>query len=101
MNDYVLCCSIYINVLMYMFTSTLETKVDGAYTRMLRDALNKSWRDYVTNKLLYGNIPRIKDTIREQRLRFSGHCWRNRSEVYRVKYYSGIHNTDNALEDSL
>ena len=28
---------------------------------MLRDALNKSWRDHVTNKDLYGKLPRITD----------------------------------------
>ena len=48
---------------------------------MLRTALNKSWKDHVTNKELYEQIPRITDTIREQRLRLSGHCWRNISEV--------------------
>ena len=29
---------------------------------MLRDALNKSWRDHVTNKELHGKITRIRDT---------------------------------------
>ena len=48
---------------------------------MLRAALNKSWSDHVTTKEFYGKIPRISDTIREKRLRFTGHCWRNRSEV--------------------
>ena len=48
---------------------------------MLRAALNKSWRDHVTNKELYGTIPRITDTIREQRLIFYGHGCGNRSEV--------------------
>ena len=51
---------------------------------MLRDTLNKSWRDYVKSKELYGKIPRITDTIREQRLKFYNHWWRNRSEVVSV-----------------
>ena len=38
---------------------------------MLQAALNKSWRDHVTNKEVYGNIPRITDTIGELLLRFS------------------------------
>ena len=37
-------------------TSTLEYKIDGAYTRVLCAALNKSWKNHPTNKELYGNI---------------------------------------------
>ena len=48
---------------------------------MLRAALNISRRDHMSNKDLYGKIPKITDTIREQRLRFSGHCWRSKNEV--------------------
>ena len=48
---------------------------------MLRAALNISWRDHISNKDLYGKIPKITDTILEQRLRFSGHCWRSQNEV--------------------
>ena len=48
---------------------------------MLRAALNISWRDHISNKDLYGKILNITDTIHEQRLRFSGHCWRIKNEV--------------------
>ena len=49
---------------------------------MLRAALNISWSNVsMSNKDLYGKIPKITDTIREQRLRFSGHCWRSINEV--------------------
>ena len=65
----------------WTLTSTLEKKIDGAYTRMLRVALNKSWTDHLTNVELYGKIPRVTSTIREQRLRFAGHCWRNKNEL--------------------
>ena len=33
----------------------LEKKLDGTYTRMLRNILNNNWRK--TNVELYGNIP--------------------------------------------
>ena len=33
----------------WTLTSKLEGKIDGAYTRMLRAALNKSWREHLTN----------------------------------------------------
>ena len=54
--------------------STLEKKVDGAYTRILRTALNKTWKQHLTNTELYGKIQKITNSIREQRPRFAGHC---------------------------
>ena len=57
----------------WTLTSKLEGKIDVAYTRMLRAALNKSWREYLTNKELYRNIPKISLDKRKQRLRFAGH----------------------------
>ena len=46
-------------------TSILVNKVD-AYVQSIymHGALNKLWRDHVTNKELYGRILRITDTIR-------------------------------------
>ena len=60
----------------WTLTSNLENKIDGAYTRMLRAALNASWRVHVTNKGLYDRV-----SIREQRLRFIGYYWRSKSEL--------------------
>ena len=65
----------------WILTIALEKKINGSYTRMLRAALHMSWIDHMFNKDLYGKIPKITDTIREQRLRFSGHCWRSQNEV--------------------
>ena len=48
---------------------------------MLRAVINKSWRDHLTNEQLYGDIPKISKSIRMQRLRFAGHCWRSKDEV--------------------
>ena len=65
----------------WTLTATLEKRLDGAYTRMLRAALNKSWKDHISNKDLYLEIPRISASIRKQRLRFAGHCWRSKDEL--------------------
>ena len=65
----------------WTLTSSLEKNIDGAYTRMLRAALNKIWQDHTSNNELYGNIPKITITIKEHRMRFSGHCWRSREEM--------------------
>ena len=34
--------------------SLVLKQIDGAYTRMLRTALNVSWRHHITNEDLYG-----------------------------------------------
>ena len=47
------------------------------YTRMLRMALGVSWRDMIPNNILYGNLPKLTDKIRERRLKVAGHCYRH------------------------
>ena len=65
----------------WTLTTALESKIDGAYTRMLRAALNVSWKEHMTNTELYGKISPISQTIRTQRMRFAGHVWRNKDEL--------------------
>ena len=48
---------------------------------MLRAIKNKHWNLHLTSQELYKNIPKISDTIRKQRLRFVGHCWRSKDEL--------------------
>ena len=65
----------------WTLTATLNNKLDGTYTRMLRAVTNTSWNEHQTNKELYGDTPKVSDTLKELRLKFSGHCWRNRNEL--------------------
>ena len=65
------------NATTWTMTQTLEKSLDGAYTKLLRYALNVSWRDHVTNIDLYGTLPRVSVRLRERRLTFAGHCWRS------------------------
>ena len=66
------------NATTWTMTQTLEKSLDGAaYTKLLRYALNVSWRDHVTNIDLYGKLPRVSVRLRERRLTFAGHCWRS------------------------
>jgi len=51
------------------------------YTRMLRAILNISWRKHPTKEQLYGKLVPISEVIRERRLRFAGHCFRNKDEL--------------------
>ena len=65
----------------WTLTKRLEKKLDGNYTRMLREILNKSWRQHPTRHQLYGHLPPTTKTIQVRRTRHAGHCWRNRDEL--------------------
>ena len=67
----------------FTLTKRLEKKLDGNYTRMLREILNKSWRQHPTRHQLYGHLPPITKTIQVRRTRHAGHCWRSRDELIR------------------
>ena len=64
----------------WTLTNRLEKSIDGCYTRMLRMALNVSWKDHKTNEELYGGLPKVSARIREARLRTAGHCIRHPEE---------------------
>ena len=71
----------FVSILLYgctIWTQTIrmEKKLDGNYTRMLRDILNKSWTQYPTKQQLYVHFPLITETIQVRRIRHAGHCWR-------------------------
>ena len=60
----------------WTITPKLAKEIDGCYTRMLRTVLNV----HITNKELYGELPKLSDKIRQRRLRFAGHCSRSQQE---------------------
>ena len=62
-------------------TKALEKRLNGNYTRMLRAILKRSWKYHPNYKDIYGNIPDICKSIRQKRLRFSGHCWISKLEL--------------------
>ena len=51
------------------------------YSRLLRVALNVTWRDHISNEELYGDLPPISTSLQIRRLQFSGHCWRSKNET--------------------
>ena len=65
----------------WSLSKKLKKELDGSYTRMLRKALNVSWKQKVPNTELYGDLPKISDVVRERRLRLAGHCMRHKNEV--------------------
>ena len=42
----------------WTMTKTMNSEIDGTYTRLLRHALSINWRQHVKNENLYGNLPR-------------------------------------------
>ena len=67
----------------WTLSKRLEKRLDGAYTRMLRAILNRSWRQHSTKQQLYGHLLPITKTIQIRRTRHAGHCWRSRDEFIR------------------
>ena len=65
----------------WTLTKSLESKLDGTYTRMLRAILNISWRQHPTKSQLYGPMPDISTILCERRMHFAGHCWRAKQEL--------------------
>ena len=65
----------------WTMTDTLSKRIDGTYTRLLRTALNVSWRQHLTNRQLYGNLPPVSSVIQVRRLQFAGHFYRSKNEV--------------------
>ena len=65
----------------WTLTKQMEKRLDGMYTRMLRMALNVSWKQHMTNEELYSGLPKVSAKITMHRLRLSGHCVRHNEEV--------------------
>ena len=65
----------------WTITNTLERSLDGSYTRLLRFALNISWRDKMSNDNLYMSLPRVSQRIKKLRLQFAGHCFRDKTQI--------------------
>jgi len=58
----------------WTLTAQQDKALDGVYTRMLRMALNVSWREHVRNADLYAGLPKVSIKVRERRMRLAGHC---------------------------
>ena len=65
----------------WTINKSMQRKIDGCYTRMLRMALGISWQAKVSNVDLYQKLQPVSQTIRERRLRLSGHLVRHDDEL--------------------
>ena len=64
----------------WTFDQSLRKRLDGCYTKMLRVALNVTWKDKLTNIQLYGDLPPVSCKVAERRMRLAGHCVRHPNE---------------------
>lgn len=65
----------------WSLTKQMERSLDGVYTRMLRMALNISWKQHMTNEQLYGRLPKVTSKIAARRLKLAGHLMRHPEEM--------------------
>jgi hypothetical protein len=72
----------------WTMTEVLRIEMDGTYTGMLRRVRGVTWRDHMTNEVLYDGRPRISETIRARMIAFAGHCWRSDQPVSKVMDWS-------------
>ena len=59
---------------------SLQKRLDGCYTRMLRMALDISWTQKLTNLQLYGELPPVSSKVAHRRMLIAGHCVRHPEE---------------------
>jgi hypothetical protein len=57
----------------YVLNFAFVNRIDGAYTRLLRYALKISWKDKVTNIVVYKDIVPVSSRLRESAS--SNVCW--------------------------
>ena len=85
----------------WTITNRTGKSLDGCYTRMLRKALDVSWKAHMSNKELYGDLPKITTSIRKRRLQFAGHCKRGVGKpVSDLLTWNPLHGND-YLDDPL
>ena len=57
----------------WTLTEALTKRLYGLYTRLLRFALNITWRDKWTNEKLYQGLPKLSEKLRGRRIGLAGH----------------------------
>ena len=60
----------------WSLTKSLQKRLHGTYTGILRKVQNISWKDKVTNNFLYSSNPCLTEIIRRKRLCLAGHVSR-------------------------
>ena len=64
----------------WTMTKSLQKRLDGCYTRMLRMAFDVTWKQKLTNEDLYGGLPKVTSKVASRRMKLAGHCVRHPEE---------------------
>ena len=64
----------------WTLTKSLQKRLDGCYTRMLRMVYNVSWKEKMNNMQLYNGLPPVSSKVASRRLKLAGHCIRHKEE---------------------
>ena len=90
-------CTVVESVLLYgsetwTLTKGLKKQLDGCYTWLLTAVQNIHWSDHISNKNLYGSLPKLSEKLKQCRLRFAGYCYRHSVEaVSRLVLWTPTH----------
>ena len=90
-------CTVIESVLLYgsetwTLTKGLEKQLDGCYKCLLWAVQNIHWSDHISNKDLYGSLPKLSERLKQHKLRFAGHCYRHSEEaVSRLVLWTPTH----------
>jgi hypothetical protein len=68
---------LFFNASSWTMTKGLETKLDGAHSKLLRYALNIHFTEHKTNVEVYQDYPKATTILKQRRLAFVGHCLRS------------------------
>ena len=79
-------CLLLPSVLLYgaetwTITQTIKKQLHGCYNRMLRMAINVSWKQHIPNIHLDGELPPVSTKVQQRKMRLAGHCDRHNDEV--------------------
>jgi hypothetical protein len=68
------------NAVTWTMNITLEKKLDGCYTRLLRYALGYTWSDKIKNEILYKDIEKISIRLKRRKFKFIENCFNSKSQ---------------------
>lgn len=60
----------------WALTKAMERHLDGSFTRLLRKALNVSWRQKMRNEILYQGVKKVTIQLKRRRMMLYGHLYR-------------------------
>ena len=61
--------------------SKIQCSMFDCFTRLLRSARGFTLKDHLNNNELYAEVPKATDTVKQNRFKLAGHCYRHPDEA--------------------